>query len=218
MVSDTTTEEIVNNKTVRVNGEGQSPETTDGPITYHGCNAVGHVLESCPKDHGLTLTDFQMYQMKQTNASAKKKNPTSTGIDQLSSRFQKLAKEKNPPAFPTPPTPKVANDNDNTIPGPDTASQEAVEKTTPPAQTNTTPMTVQSDQTKTAKRLLSSLGIPTDPDTSRIKPSKEIPEKVPIKDTKMQQPVANVTGNAKSTKINTIDDAAKEKTNQFRRQ
>ena len=89
--------------------------------------------------------------------------------------------------------------------------RKTVKKTTPPAKTNTTPTTVQTDQTKTAKRLLSSLGIPTDPDTSRIDPSKEIPEQIPKKDAKTKKPVANVTGNAKSTKINKIDDAAKEK-------
>ena len=78
----TNAEEIVDNKTVRVKGEGKLPETLDDPITCHGCKAVGHVLESCPENHGLTLTDCQMYQMKQTNASAKNSQKNnSTGKD-----------------------------------------------------------------------------------------------------------------------------------------
>ena len=136
MEHDTIAEEIVDNKTVQVDGEVQSTETLGNPITCHGCKAVGHVLESCPVNHGLTYTDCQMYQMKQTNASAKKK-PTSPGIDQLSSRFQTLAKETNPPASPTHPTLNVTNNN--TVPGPNTTPQKMVRQITPPAQTNTTP-------------------------------------------------------------------------------
>ena len=75
-----------------------------------------------------------MFQMNQTNASAKKK-PTSPDINQLLSRFQKLAKETNPAASPTHPTLNVANTN--TVPGPDTTLQKTVEQITPPAQTNT---------------------------------------------------------------------------------
>ena len=132
---------------------------------------VGHVLESCPVNHGLTYTDCQMFQMKQTNASSRKK-PTSPGIEQLSSKFQELAKDTNPPASLTHPTLNV--ENIKTTPGPDTM----VEQIIPPAQTDT-PKTVQSDQTNTAKRLLFSLGIPTKPDTARMDPSGEIPKKVP---------------------------------------
>ena len=84
MEHDSNTEEIVDNKTVRVDKEVQSTETPDDLITCHGCKAVGHLLESCPVNHGLTYTDCQMFQMKQTNASARKK-PTSPGIEQLSS-------------------------------------------------------------------------------------------------------------------------------------
>ena len=50
-----------------------------------------------------------------------------------------------------------------------------------------TPKTVQSDQTNTAKRLLSSLGIPTKPDTPQIDPSGEVPKKIPDKDTKTKR-------------------------------
>ena len=175
--------------TVRVNGEVQSTETlgdlksteTLGDlITCHGCKAVGHVLESCPENQGLTYTDCQMFQMKQTNASAKKK-PTSPGIDQLSSRFQKLANETNLPASPINTTLNIANTN--TVRGPDTTPQKTVEKITPPQQTNT-PTIVQSDRTNTAKRLLSSLGIPTKPDAPQIDPSTEVPKKIPVKNKK----------------------------------
>ena len=91
MESNPAAEEIVHNKPVRVDEKGQSSKTSKDHIICRGCNAVGHVLESCPKDHGLKFTDCQMYQMKQTNASAKKTKSTGTGIDQLSSCFQKLA-------------------------------------------------------------------------------------------------------------------------------
>jgi hypothetical protein len=47
---------------------------------------------------------------------------------------------------------------------------------------------------------MSSLGIPTEPDVPQVKPTKEVQKKIPIKATKPKKPIANVTGNAKSTK------------------
>ena len=68
MEHDSNTEEIVDNKTVRIDKEVQPTGTLDDLITCRGCKAAGHVLESCPVDHGLTYTDCQMSQWEQTNA------------------------------------------------------------------------------------------------------------------------------------------------------
>ena len=59
MEHDSNTEEIVDNKMVRVDKEVQPTDTLDDLITCRGCKAVGYVLESCPVDHGLTYTDCQ---------------------------------------------------------------------------------------------------------------------------------------------------------------
>ena len=136
MEYDTTAEEIVNNKTVRVDKEGQLSKTPDNHKICRGCSAVGHILESCPKDHGLKFTDCQMYQIGQANASARKTKPTGTGIGQLSVCFQNLA--NSPPASSTSPAPRgpahgCCKNNNTTIPSPDTATQQMVKKTTEPA-------------------------------------------------------------------------------------
>ena len=82
------------------------------------------------------------------------------------------------------------------------------EQITPPAQIDT-PKTVQSNQSNPAKLLLSSLGIPTKPDIPQIDPSEEVPDKIPIKDTKPQKSVANITGNAKPTRAVRTGNVAK---------
>ena len=61
-------EEIVDNKTVRVDKEVQPTDTLDDLITCRGCEVVDHVLESCPVDQGLTYTDCQLFQWEQTKA------------------------------------------------------------------------------------------------------------------------------------------------------
>ena len=87
----TATEEIVN-KTVRVDGGEQPSGTPNDHKVCCGCAAIGHILESCPEDHGLKLTDCQMHHMEQTNASANKMKPAGTGISQSSVCFKNLAK------------------------------------------------------------------------------------------------------------------------------
>ena len=94
------TEEIVDNKTIRVDREGHPSGTPNDHRVCRGCAAIGHVLGSCPEDHGLKLTDCQMHFMGQTNASANKMKPAGAGIDQLSDCFQNLM-PKSPPASPT---------------------------------------------------------------------------------------------------------------------
>ena len=93
MESNTVAEEIVENKTIRIDGEGQWSEISNDHknMSWMHCT-VGHVLESCPEDHGLKFTNCQMYRMGQTNASANKTKPTGTGIDQLSVCFKKFGK------------------------------------------------------------------------------------------------------------------------------
>ena len=77
----TAPEEIVDSKTMRVDGAGQPSGTPYDHEICRGCAAIGHVLESCPEDHGLKLTDYQMHFIGQTNASANKAKPAGTGID-----------------------------------------------------------------------------------------------------------------------------------------
>ena len=81
--SDTAAKEIVDNKTIRIDGEGQSSGIPDDHKICRGCTAVGHILESCPKDHGLKFTHCQMHLMGQTNVSGNKMKPAGTGIDQF---------------------------------------------------------------------------------------------------------------------------------------
>ena len=195
MESDTAAEGIVDNKTVRIDKEGQSSETSDNHKVCHGCNAVGHVLESCPENHGLNFTNCQLYQIGQTNASTNKTKPTGTGIEQLSVCFQNLA--KSPPASSTPPIlwgPPMedAGNNDTTILSPNTATQQkCVEMTTELVREEPPPTTQQPNQTTTtdANRLLSSLGVQTETGTSKVSPTKKKPEEVPNKFTRIPRPV-----------------------------
>ena len=62
---------------------------------------------------------------------------------------------------------------------------------------------------------MSSLGIPTKPDVPQVNPPKEVLEKIPTKATKPKKPIANVTGNAKSTKTIGTGIAAKEITSRI---
>ena len=164
---------------------------------------MGHVLESCPEDHGLKLTDCQTHRTGQTNVLANKTKPTGTGtgIDQLSVCFKNVA--KSPPASWTspvmPPVPRGpptddAGKNDTTIPIPVTATQlKCDEKTTELAQEGPPLSTQQPNQNTTtdANRLLSSLGVHTETGTGRTKPTsikaspaKKKPERVPNELTK----------------------------------
>lgn len=110
--SDMAEEEIVDNKTVRVDGEEQPSGTPGDHKICRGCTTVAHTLDSCP-----TLTNCQQYRMGQTE-------PTSAGVDQLSVSFENLAKSS--PASPTglttpstsqaPPTGSLNTDNTRTNP------------------------------------------------------------------------------------------------------
>ena len=68
MEHDSNTKEIVDNKTVRIDEEVQPTGTLDDLFMCRGCKATGHVLESCPVDHGRTYTDCQLFQWEQTKA------------------------------------------------------------------------------------------------------------------------------------------------------
>ena len=107
---DTTPEEdIVSNKTVQIDSQGAGMnQSTEDHKTCLGCNEMGLVLESCTQDHGLKLTDCQMYHMGQMNASANKARLEGAGVDQLSICFQNLTPKSTPtsPSKSQPPAPQ----------------------------------------------------------------------------------------------------------------
>ena len=204
----TAIEEIVDNKTIRVDRVGEPPGPPNDHKVCCGCAAIGHVLESCPEDHGLKLTDCQMHFMGQTNASVNKMKPAGKGIDQLSDCFQNLT-PKSPPASPTKlvtlPIPQglPADDADpNNIantrespPRPTTAIQpeECDEKMTELTREEPHPSTQHQAPNQTT-RMDDKTG------SRKTKPFKKKPEKVTHELIRTSKPVANVTGKAKATK------------------
>ena len=146
--------EIVDNKTVRVDGVELPPKTPGVQIICQGCTTVGHTTDSCP------LTSCQQYKLK---------GWMKEGTDRLSASFKDLA--KNPPVLPAEPAPPStlqtpASDNLDDETGPLTpapAVQRTGEKTAPTLSQETSPLSTEQQTsnnagTLAADRLLSSIG------------------------------------------------------------
>ena len=73
-------EEIVDNKTIRINREEPPPEIPGVGQICQGCTTAGHTMDLCPK-----LTNCQQYKLK---------GWISAGVDRLSASFENLAKSR----------------------------------------------------------------------------------------------------------------------------
>ena len=110
---DTPAEEIVDNKTVRVDGEDLSPETPGTQIICQGCKRVGHIAEQC------RLTSCQQWKLEKWTQQGNDRMSTSS--DESAQGVPKLPEKATPAPILRPlvpgnraPTPATVRSNDQT--------------------------------------------------------------------------------------------------------
>ena len=154
-------DEIVENKTVRVDAAESPPEIPGAPIACQWCTTVGHDTDSCP------LTNFQQFKLKGVIESWMKK-----GTDRLSTTSSDDSAEDSPtPSVGSAPSPVprapvpsgLGSGADPSTPIPTTEQAGEKTATTPPQTTPPPPTKLQRTPddmgVSSAERLLSSIGV-----------------------------------------------------------
>ena len=144
-------EEVVENKTVRVDNVELPPETPGAQVVCQGCKRVGHIASLCP------LTNCQQWKLQKW---------TEQGNDPLSTSSDEPAQSlPTPPAesTPTPASRALAPGHPNPTPMAIRTDGKAAAKPLQPAETLSTKQrqTPNDKGTTSADRLLSSIGART---------------------------------------------------------